>query len=645
MKGSPQNAPDQHEHELRYFILDSLAVPAAVLTATGSIERVNAAWAQSSGAAALLGNVGGNVLASCEQLNVSLQLRSDLAAVLAGDRPAATADISSGHAAFHAVATGFKPRGGLLVVTAARSDAGRSGRPRGVAFEHEHLATIVDSAMDAIITVDETQHVVMFNASAERIFGVPVEMAVGSHLDRFIPERFRVAHRHHVQSFGQTGVTTRAMGRLGTLYGLRSDGKEFPIEASISQATAGGRRLYTVILRDVSERRMLEEQLIHSQKMEGIGRLAGGVAHDFNNLLTVMFGYLGVASSFLDPDHKAQAALTHTREAADRAAKLTRQLLAFARKQIVTPRVFSLRDAVMSLVPMLRRLIGEDVTLDVQCAEDTGYVKADVGQLEQVIMNLAVNARDAMPTGGTLTIRTANITLDDSYCRTHVGATPGPHVVITVADTGVGMPPEVLQRLFEPFFTTKRPGQGTGLGLATCHGVVRQLNGHINVQSQVGVGTSVHVLLPREPEGSVGQLELKPATPATGGSETILLVEDNLMVRELVSGALTNVGYRVISADGGSRAVHAAADTPGQIDLLVTDVIMPEMSGVRLAETISRARPAIKVLYMSGYNEETVLHHGVETETMAFLPKPFTVDALLTKIRSVLGSPARTTTR
>jgi two-component system cell cycle sensor histidine kinase/response regulator CckA len=506
--------------------------------------------------------------------------------------------------------------------------------------DYSHLASIIDSAMDAIITVDDVQRIVMFNRSAARIFATRPEEALGSHLNRFIPERFRHAHSDHVRSFGKTGDTTRAMGRLGTLYGLRTDGKEFPIEASISQSITGGRTLYTVILRDISERMHLEEQLIQSQKMEGIGRLAGGVAHDFNNLLTVIFGYLGVASSQIEPDHRAQAALTHSREAAERAAKLTRQLLAFARKQIFTPRIFSVRDTISSVVPMLRRLIGEDVTLNVDLSPATGYVRADVGQFEQVIMNLTVNARDAMPSGGTLTISTRNQFLDEAYCRATAGASPGDHVVIDVADNGTGMPPEVLERLFEPFFTTKGPGKGTGLGLATCHGVIRQSGGHIAVKSTVDKGTTVSIYLPREPEDALAAFELKSATPASGGHETILLVEDNSMVRDLVHGSLTSAGYRVFAAENGSRAIHLAADTLGPIDLLVTDVVMPEMNGVRLAEAIQLTRPQIKVLYMSGYNEETILRHAAENQRIAFIPKPFTIDALLAKVRSVLDVAA-----
>jgi PAS domain S-box-containing protein len=499
------------------------------------------------------------------------------------------------------------------------------------------LSSIIDSAMDAIITIDETQKIVMFNHSAERIFGVKAGVAMGSAIDRFMPERYRNAHSSHVRTFGTTGVTTRGMGRLGTLYGIRSDGKEFPIEASISQADVGGQRFYTVILRDISERRALEDQLRQAQKMEGIGRLAGGVAHDFNNLLTVIFGYIAVTSQSLAPDDKAQAALAHAREAAERAATLTRQLLAFARKQIVSPTVLRFGDVVGSLEPMLRRLIGEDIQLRTVIAPDTGLVRADTGQLEQVVMNLAVNSRDAMPRGGTLAIETANITLDEAYCRTRVGATPGDHVMLAVTDTGTGMSSDVLERLFEPFFTTKGPGKGTGLGLAMCHGVIKQSGGHIAVYSEPGRGTSVKVFLPRVTNGAEAAAAATPPK-AVGGSETVLLVEDNTMVRQLVAEGLRSSGYNVLMAEDGADAVRLAEQDSQRIDLLITDVVMPEMSGVQVAEAIRARRPRLCVIYMSGYTEETIVHHGVETQDMAFIAKPFTVDALLRKVRTVLDT-------
>ncbi len=616
--------------------LASLSLPAAIINTAGVIQHANNAWLSMQSQGPSLGVHGDNFWLHCARAGLT-EIEPRFKNICNGSADTVCFQCTIGTHTRQIGAFHNPPAGAMIWASAPQPPSHNAPLHE----THSHLSSIIESAMDAIITVDEAQRVVMFNKSAERIFGTPASEAVGAPLERFIPERYRRAHSHHVRTFEATGGTTRAMGRLGTLYGLRSDGKEFPIEASISKATSGGRKLFTVILRDTSERRQLEEQLIQSQKMEGIGRLAGGVAHDFNNLLTVIFGYLGVASAMLEPDHRAQAALTHTREASERAAKLTRQLLAFARKQIFAPRIFSMRDAITALVPMLRRLIGEDITLHVALAPDTGHVRADVGQIEQVIMNLTVNARDAMPSGGILAIKTANVMLDEAYCRLHPAAKTGDHVVISVTDTGVGMSPEVLERLFEPFFTTKGPGKGTGLGLATCHGVIRQSGGHIIVESQQGSGTTVKVLLPREPEDALAHLELKPTSPATGGAESILLVEDNAMVRELVSSSLSRAGYRIIPAENGPRAIQIASETPGVIDLIITDVVMPEMNGVQVVEHITAVRPRIKVLYMSGYTEETIIRHGVETHAMAFLAKPFTVDAMLAKIRSILDTPVR----
>ncbi len=500
-----------------------------------------------------------------------------------------------------------------------------------------HLESIIESAMDGIITVDESQHIVMYNAAAERIFGVDVSEAIGSPLERFIPQRHRPSHAAHVKSFGRTGVTRRAMGHLGLLSGLRSDGTEFPIEASISQAMSGGRKFYTVILRDVTERQKLEAQLLQAQKMEGLGRLAGGVAHDFNNLLMAMFNYLALGVRTLEPGHAARAPLAHAKEAADRAATLTRQLLTFARKQAVTRGVVSPRDVVAGLEPMIRRLIGEDLSLRTNLAPNTGWVVADASQLEQVVVNLAVNARDAMPRGGTFAIETANVTLDEAYCATHPHAKPGAHVMIAVTDTGTGMTAEVLSRLFEPFFTTKEPGKGTGLGLSTCHGIVRQSGGHIAVYSEHGKGTSVKVYLPRVGEGAGGtgpapELKSRP----TGGTETVLLAEDSELIRNLAGEVMAGAGYTVLLAGDGREAADVAGRYSREIDLLVADVVLPGLSGIRLAEEMLAARPKLRVLFMSGYTEDMIDHHGVRREVSEFIAKPFEMDELLRRVREIL---------
>jgi PAS domain S-box-containing protein len=503
-----------------------------------------------------------------------------------------------------------------------------------------HLWAIIDSAMDAIITVDESQTVVMFNRAAQKVFGVASSNAVGMNLSQFIPERYRSGHSKHVQDFGRTGSTERSMGRLGRIFGMRADGREFPIEASISHASVGGRRYYTVILRDASEKQRLEGQLLQAQKMESVGRLAGGVAHDFNNLLMAMFNYLSLATRRLEENHPARPHLAHMQEVADRAAALTRQLLAFARKQTLHPRAINPRDIVAGIEPMLRRMIGEDVTLRVLPSPDTGIVMADVSQLEQVLMNLAVNARDAMPAGGVLTIQTSNTTLDENYCRTTVGARPGEHVVITVTDTGTGMSPEIRARLFEPFFTTKGPGKGTGLGLATCHGIVTQQGGHIAVYSEVGKGTSIKVFMPRERMDAAKNAPDAPTlSRPVGGTETILLAEDSPIVSDLAVGALREAGYRVLAAANGARALALAQSHLGQIHLLVTDAVMPEMGGAVLAEELAKVRPDLRVIFMSGYTEDTVSQHGVPEHVPHFLAKPFMTDALLRMVREVLDAP------
>ncbi|MEX2218768.1 MAG: ATP-binding protein [Phycisphaerales bacterium] len=496
------------------------------------------------------------------------------------------------------------------------------------------LLSVIESAMDAIITVDESQRIVMFNPAAERIFGVPVAEALGSPLDRLIPERFRRGHGEHIRAFGRTGVTMRSMGRLGTISGVRADGTEFPIEASISQATAGGQRLFTVILRDVSERKKLQEQFLQSQKMEGIGRLAGGIAHDFNNLLMAMFNYLTLATNRLEAGHPALPAIASAYEAAERAAMLTRQLLAFARKQVARPRVLSATEVVAGLEPMLRRLIGDDVVLRASLTA-TGNVRADATQLEQVIVNLVVNARDAMPQGGPLTIEVSDTELDEAYCRMRVDAAPGPHVMLAVSDTGVGMDAETLGRLFEPFFTTKAPGKGTGLGLATCHGIVKQSGGHIAVYSEPGRGTTVKVFLPRVTEERGAEPERWAAHAPGGGTEAVLLVEDSPVVRGLVAEALQRAGYRVLVASTGAEALRIAGEA-GTLKLLVTDVVMPQMSGVELAAALTAERPGLRVIYMSGYTEESIAEQGVDSRGAVFMTKPFTTDSLLRRARELL---------
>ncbi|HYT83053.1 MAG TPA: response regulator [Gemmatimonadales bacterium] len=393
------------------------------------------------------------------------------------------------------------------------------------------------------------------------------------------------------------------------------------------------------ISRDITEQRKLEEQFRQAQKMEAVGRLAGGVAHDFNNLLTVITSYSDILLEDLAPHDPRRADMEEIRKAAISAAGLTRQLLAFSRQQVLEPRVLNLNAVVTNTEKLLRRLLGEDVQLVTAPAPQLGAVKADPGQLEQVIVNLAVNARDAMPEGGKLTIETANAVMDEAYVRDHPLAKPGPYVMLAVSDTGAGMDEQTQRRIFEPFFTTKEPGKGTGLGLATVYGIVKQSGGFIWVYSEPGHGTTFKIYLPRVAE----PVETVTPPAALGeslrGSETVLLAEDAAAVRAVTRQVLDRLGYTVLEAPNGAAALHLATKHHGPIHLLLTDVIMPELGGRQLAQQLIALRPELRVLYASGYTDDAVVRHGVLTPGVAYLQKPFTPDVLARKVREVLDSP------
>jgi two-component system cell cycle sensor histidine kinase/response regulator CckA len=385
---------------------------------------------------------------------------------------------------------------------------------------------------------------------------------------------------------------------------------------------------------DVSEFKRLEEQFLQAQKMEAVGRLAGGVAHDFNNLLTTILGHCELLMGAMPGPERA--AVEEIQKSGQRAAALTQQLLAFSRKQLLQPQLLDLGVIVGDISTMLRRLIGEDIRLELELADGLWPVKADPGQMQQVILNLAVNARDAMPDGGTLRLGTANVELDEEFLRSHQGARPGAHVRLTIADTGVGMTAEVKRRLFEPFFTTKGLGKGTGLGLATVYGIVKQSGGYIGVESEPGQGATFTILLPRE-AGVPQEPARDPAEPRDcRGTETVLLVEDEEGVRRLAQRALESSGYRVLAARDGEEALAQAARHDGPLHALVTDLVMPGMNGSELAERLRQVRPGIKVLYMSGYAEDVLVRHNVAVSDLAFLQKPFGKRELALKVRAVL---------
>ena len=386
---------------------------------------------------------------------------------------------------------------------------------------------------------------------------------------------------------------------------------------------------------DITARSKLEQQLQQAQKMEAVGRLAGGVAHDFNNVLSVILTYSDLAMRDLEAGNPLRADLAEIYLAGQRAAELTRQLLAFSRKQILQPRVIDLAAIVGGMSSMLGRLLGEHIELAVLPANALGRVVADPGQIEQVVMNLALNARDAMPDGGKLTIETVNVHLDDSYARAQVGVTAGEHIMLAISDTGVGMTAALRQRIFEPFFTTKPTGKGTGLGLATVFGIAQQSGGHVSVYSEPGHGSTFKVYLPRTdrtPDTSVAA-----GPPALRrGTETILLVEDEDQVRAVAATILRRHGYEVVETSNGAEALAAAKKLGTKLDLVLTDVVMPRMSGRKLAEALLLDRPDLKVLFASGYTDDAIVHHGVLEEGVAFVQKPFTPDALLLKVRDVL---------
>ncbi len=398
---------------------------------------------------------------------------------------------------------------------------------------------------------------------------------------------------------------------------------------------------------DISDRvraeaalRASEDELAQARKMEAVGRLAGGIAHDFNNLIMVIRGYAELVEQSLSESSPARADIREVKRAVDRAAGLTTQLLAFSRKQVLQPRVVSLNDIVGGMQKMLPRIIGEDIELALDLRPDAGSVRADPGQIEQVIMNLAANARDAMPQGGTLTFQTANVSVGEGIPAAHPEMSPGSYVMLCVRDTGTGMDAETLQRIFEPFFTTKELGKGTGLGLATVYGIIKQSGGYIYCVSEVGEGSLFRIYLPRVLEERAPEPDIPTtAGPAHGGSGTILLVEDEEALRRYVRGVLEQKGYVVLEADGAAAALEAVSSPPREVDLLLTDVVLPRMSGPELGRRIRALRPNVKILYMSGYSDDLVSRHGIPEPEADFLQKPFDAAGLLSAVaRVVTGS-------
>jgi PAS domain S-box-containing protein len=399
---------------------------------------------------------------------------------------------------------------------------------------------------------------------------------------------------------------------------------------------AAGEKFVLMIVRDTTHQRELEQKVQQAQRLESVGRLAGGVAHDFNNLLTCIIGNIEQVLEGLPPDAPVRQDLIATLDASERAAGVTRQLLAFGRRQVLAPESLSLNVIVTNLSKLLERLLGEDIEIHLSLAPNLHLVRADALQIEQIILNLAVNARDAMPHGGKLTIETKNVELDDHYANDHVGVRPGPHILLSVSDNGSGMSEETQLHIFEPFFTTKEVGKGTGLGLSTVYGIVAQSDGHITVYSELGQGTTFRIYFPHDTTQPY-IATLPPRSVALPvGTETILVVEDDRQVRSILRRVLLKAGYRVLLAENGADALVLFAAHEGPIHLVVTDVVMPKMSGKELATRLGEIHPELKVLYMSGFTDDALGHHGVLQPGTPFIPKPFTAEQLKAKVRHVL---------
>ncbi len=509
-----------------------------------------------------------------------------------------------------------------------------------VEADRERLAAAVEQAAEMVVICDVDGHIRYVNPAYEAVTGYTRAEIVGRHLLAAGPVD-GAARDDRIEG---AVWDTIAGGRVwqGRRDARKKSGQEFTEEGTISPVRdrTGAIAGYVALKRDITHDLALRAQLLQAQKVEGIGRLAGGVAHDFNNLLTVILTYTECALGALPEDSPLRTDLIEVRNAGERAAAMTRQLLAFSRKQVLQPVPLSLNQVAVGIERMLRRLLGEDIDFVQVLAPDLGVVRADPSQIEQVILNLVVNARDAMRDGGKLTLETSNVDIDEEYAARHVAVTPGPYVQLAVTDTGCGMDEHTRARLFEPFFTTKEIGRGTGLGLSTAYGIVKQSGGDIWVYSEPGRGTTFKIYLPRDPSATAAVVKSRPAVSQVTGTETILVVEDEEQLRKVARRSLEAAGYTVLTAADGDEAMQVSARHPGEIHLVFTDVVMPRMGGSVLAQELAKARPGLKVLYTSGYTDDAIVHHGVLNPGTRFVAKPFTAADLTRKVREALDEPA-----
>ncbi len=497
-----------------------------------------------------------------------------------------------------------------------------------------YLDQIINCISDSIFVIDRDHKFIVLNDATCQFTGRSRDELIGRTGDHFIPKEELQPQWEKDEIVFTEGKETVAEERLVDLQGnLRT----FMTKRSLL-TNHGGNKQMVAVSRDITEYKRLQAQFVQAQKMEAIGVLAGGIAHDFNNLLTVIRGYTEMLMSELSPEDPNLLELDQIMKAGNQATSLISQLLAFSRKQILQPAILNLNETVADMIVMLRRLIGEDIKLETRIQPGLGLIKADSAQIQQIIMNLAVNARDAMPKGGMLMIETANVDLDEPCFMRHPFLNPGAYVMMAISDNGIGMDAETQAHIFEPFFTTKVHGKGTGLGLSTVYGIVKQSEGFILPYSEPGKGTTFKIYFPRvEGKAAVAAIE-ETAKLEHGGVGTILVVEDDPMVRALACRILSSRGYDILEAEDGLEALKIARNSSGHIDLVLTDAVMPGMSGKEMLSKIEEFRPGIKSLYISGYTDDAIVHHGILDSGVAFLQKPFTIGSLTRKVREIIDS-------
>jgi len=523
----------------------------------------------------------------------------------------------------------------LGVIAVAQDITERQRAEQALREREARLTSVIATAPDAIITIDELGLIQSFSVAAENLFGYAAGEVIGRNVKMLMPSPHREQHDAYLERYLRTGEK-RIIGIGRQVEARRKDGTIFPMELAVGEAHIGQTRVFTGFIRDLTDRAKMEQDLRQAQKMEAIGQLTGGLAHDFNNLLTVITGNLEMLERRLQREEEREI-LREAQDAAELGAKLSNRLLAFGRHQQLSPKPINLSELASSMVDLLRRTLGETVRLDIRLARDLRTAVADPGQVENALLNLALNARDAMPSGGLLVIETANLDLDPAYAAARADVAPGAYAMLAVTDTGIGMTSEVRERAFEPFYTTKGLGQGSGLGLSMVYGFVKQSGGHVQIYSEPGHGTTVRIFLPAlaSEARSIGKMN-QPADSATAKGETILVVEDDQRVRRVSVRRLRELGYRVTEVDNGPAALDILRREAG-IDLLFTDVVMPGgMTGIELARRAREFRPALKIVFTSGYSERAITEGGMPMTNSGWLAKPYATRDLAAKLRELL---------